>query len=101
MTRIPANDWTPWYVDLDDGRVRCRICGDNFTKKNGRMLSHLGYIRSNGERDNNVKLCKNMKPYVLRAFLGCGGVAHAPQEPAKSQHLQGSAESEEPICQGN
>jgi hypothetical protein len=75
MTRTPASDWTPWYVDLGDSRVRCRICRDDFTKKNGRMLSHLGYICSNGQRDNNVKLCKNMKPDVLCAFRGCGGVA--------------------------
>jgi hypothetical protein len=49
MTRTPASDWTPWYVDLDDGRMQCRICGDDFTKKNRTMLSHLGYIRSSGE----------------------------------------------------
>jgi hypothetical protein len=40
-----------------------------------------------------------MKPDVLRAFCECGGVAPIPPESAESQHLQGSAESEEPICQ--
>jgi hypothetical protein len=88
-------------VDLGDGRVQFRICGDAFTKKNTRMFIHLGYIRSSGARDNNVKLCKNMKPDVLCAFCGCGGVAPTPPEPTESQHLQGSAESEEPICHGS
>jgi hypothetical protein len=101
MMRIPASDWTPWYVDLGDGRVQCLICGYVFTKMNTRMFSHLGYIPNSGARDNNVKLCKNMKPDVLRAFRGCSGVAPAPLEPAESQHLQGSAKSEEPICQGS
>jgi hypothetical protein len=101
MTRIPASDWTPWYVDLGDDRMQCLICGDAFTKKNSRILSHLGYIPSSGARDNNVKLCKNMKPDVLHAFRGCGGLTPAPPELAESQHLQGSAESEEPICQGS
>jgi hypothetical protein len=65
------------------------------------MLSHLGYIPSTGVRDSNVKLCKNVKPDVLRVFRECGGVAPAPLEPAESQHLQGIVESEEPICQGS
>ena len=39
------------------------------------MLSHLGYIPDTGVRDSNVKLCKNMKPDVLHAFHGCGGLA--------------------------
>jgi hypothetical protein len=106
MTRTTLSDWTPWYVEeLDNNnknnlhKVKCRICGDTFTKKNSRMLSHLGYIRSTGERDNNVRLYKNMKPDVARAFRGCGGVAPVPPKPAESQHLQGSAQSEEPICQ--
>jgi hypothetical protein len=81
--------------------VQCLVCGEDFTKKNSRMLSHLGYIPSTSARDSNVKLCKNMKPDVLRAFRECGGVAPTPSEPAESQHLQGSAESEEPICQGS
>jgi hypothetical protein len=101
MTRIPASVWTPWYVDLQTGRVQCLVCGEDFTKKNSRMLSHLGYIPSTGARDSNVKLCKNMKPDVLHAFRGCGGLASAPPEPTESQHLQGSADSEEPICQGS
>jgi hypothetical protein len=101
MTRTPASNWTPWYVDLGDSRVQCQICGDAFTKKNTRMLSHLGYIHNSGTRNNNVKLWKNMKPNVLCAFCGCGGVAPAPPEPPELQHLQGSTESEEPICQGN
>jgi hypothetical protein len=101
MTRTPTSNWTPWYADLGDDRVQCLICGDDFVKKNSRMLSHLGYIPSTSARDNNVKLCKNMKPDVLHAFRGCGSMAPAPPEPAESQHLQGSAESEEPICQGS
>jgi hypothetical protein len=101
MTRTRASDWIPWYVDLENGRVQCLVYGEDFSKKNLRMLSHLRYIPSTGTRDNNVKLCKNMKPDILRAFHGCGGLAHAPLEPAESQHLQGSAESEEPICQGS
>jgi hypothetical protein len=101
MMRTPASDWIPWYVDLGDGRVQCLICRDDFAKKNLRMLSHLGYIPSTGARDNNVRFCKNMKQDVLRAFRGCGGLAPAPPEPPESQHLQGSAEREEPICQGS
>jgi hypothetical protein len=89
-------------VDLQNTtKVQCLVCGEDFTKKNSRMLSHLGYIPSTGARDSNVKLCKNVKPDVLRAFRECGGVAPTPSEPAESQHLQGSAESEEPICQGS
>jgi hypothetical protein len=67
MTRTPASDWTPWYVDLQTGRVQCLICGEDFTKKNSRMLSHLRYIPSIGARDSNVKLCKNVKPNMLHA----------------------------------
>jgi hypothetical protein len=102
MTRTPVSNWTPWYVDLPNPtKVQCLVCGEDFTKKNSRMLSHLGYIPSTGARDSNVKLCKNVKPDVLRAFRGCGGLAPTPSEPTESQHLQGSAESEEPICQGS
>jgi hypothetical protein len=101
MTRTPASDWTPWYVDLGDGRVQCLICGDAFTKKNSRMLSHLGYIPRTSARDNNVKLCKNMKLDVLCVCRGCGSLAPTPPELVELQHLQGSAESEEPICQGS
>jgi hypothetical protein len=102
MTRTSVSNWTPWYVGLQNTtKVQCLVCGEDFTKKNSRMLSHLGYIPSTGARDSNVKLCKNVKPDVLRAFRECGGVAPAPPEPAESQHLQGSAKSEEPICQGN
>jgi hypothetical protein len=64
------------------------------------MLSHLEYIRSNGERDTNVKLYKTMKSGVAYAFRGCGGVVPTLLEPAELQHLQGSVQSEEPICQG-
>jgi hypothetical protein len=78
--------------------VQCLVCGEDFTKKNLRMLSHLGYIPSIGARDSNVKLCKNVKPDVLHAFRECGSIAPAPSEPVESQHLQGSVESEEPIC---
>jgi hypothetical protein len=89
-------------VDLPNPtKVQCLVCGEDFTKKNSRMLSHLGYIPSTGAQDSNVKLCKNVKPDVLRAFRECGSVAPIPPEPAESQHLQGSAESEEPICQGS
>jgi hypothetical protein len=49
MIRTTLSDWTPWYVEeLDNNnnnmlhKVKCRICGDSFTKKNSRMLSHLG-----------------------------------------------------------
>jgi hypothetical protein len=54
------------------------------------MLSHLEYIRSNGERDTNVKLYKTMKSGVAYAFRGCGGVVPTLLEPAELQHLQGS-----------
>jgi hypothetical protein len=102
MMRTPVSNWTPWYVDLQNTtKVQCLICREDFTKKNSRMLSHLGYIPSTGARASNVKICKNVKPDVLRAFRECGGVAPTPPEPAESQHLQGSAESEEPICQGS
>jgi hypothetical protein len=40
-----------------------------------------------------------MKPDVAHAFQGCSGMAPAPLEPVRLQHLQGSAQSEEPICQ--
>jgi hypothetical protein len=63
--------------------MQCLICGDAFTEKNTRILSHLGYIPNSGIRDSNVKLCKNMKPDVLCAFCGCGGVAPTPLEPAE------------------
>jgi hypothetical protein len=76
MTRTPASNWTPWYVDLQNTtKMQYLVCGEDFTKKNLRMLSHLGYIPSTGVRDSNVKLCKNVKPNVLRAFRECGGVA--------------------------
>jgi hypothetical protein len=102
LTRTPASNWIPWYVDLQNTiKVQCLVCGEDFTKKHSRMLSHLGYIPSTGARDNNVKLCKNLKPDVLHAFCECGGVAPALPKPAESQHLQGSAESEESICQGS
>jgi hypothetical protein len=65
------------------------------------MLSHLGYIPSTSARHSNVKLCKNVKPDVLRAFREYGGIAPILPEPVESQHLQGCAESEEPICQGS
>jgi hypothetical protein len=97
-----VSNWTPWYVDLQNTtKVQCLVCGEDFAKKNSRMLSHLGYIPSTGARDSNVKVCKNVKPDVLRTFRECGGVAPIPPEPAESQHLQGSAESEGPICQGS
>jgi hypothetical protein len=78
--------------------MQCLVCGEDFTKKNSRMLSHVGYIRSTCARDSNIKLCNNVKPDLLCAFCECGGVAPAPPEPVESQHLQGSMESEEPIC---
>jgi hypothetical protein len=61
MTRSTVSNWIPWYVDEPKYKVTCRLCGNSFTKENGRMLSHLRYIRKNGETDINVKLCKNMK----------------------------------------
>jgi hypothetical protein len=49
MTRTPASNWTPWYVDVQNTtKVQCLVCGEDFTKKNSRMLSHLGYIPSTG-----------------------------------------------------
>jgi hypothetical protein len=102
MTRTHVSNWTPWYVDLQNTtKMQRLVCGEDFTKKNSRMLSHLGYIPSTGARDSNVKLCKNVKPDVLRAFCECGGIVPTPLEPAELQHLQGSAESEEPTCQGS
>jgi hypothetical protein len=96
MTRSTISDWTQWYVEELENKVKCQICGDIFTKMNARMLSYLGYICSTGMKNNNVRLCKNMKPDVAHAFCGCGGVA--PLEPAESQHFQGSTQSKEPIC---
>ena len=64
--------------------MQCWIYSNDFTKKYGRMLSQLEYIHSSGEQDNNVKLCKNMKPDVLHAFCGCGGMAPALPELAAS-----------------
>jgi hypothetical protein len=102
LTRTPVSNWTPWYVDLQNTtKVQCLVCGEDFTKKNSRMLSHLGYIPSTGARDSNVKLYKNVKPNVLCAFRECGDVVPTPPELAELQHLQGSAESEEPIRQGS
>jgi hypothetical protein len=88
-------------VEESENEVKYQICGDIFTKKNARMLSHPRYIYNTSERDNNVRLCKNMKPDMARAFRGCSGVALAPPKPAKSQHLQGSVQIKEPICQGS
>ena len=62
------------------------------------MLSHLGYIPNTGARDSNIKLCKKVKLDVLCAFCECGGIAPILLEPTKSQHLQGSVESEEPYA---
>jgi hypothetical protein len=42
-----------------------------------------------------------MKLDMLRAFCGCGGVAPTTPESVDLQYLQGSAKSEEPICQGS
>jgi hypothetical protein len=107
MMGTTLSNWTPWYVEeLDNNnnnmldKVKCWICGDSFMKKNSRMLSHLEYIRSTGERDNNIRLCKNMKPDVARVFRECSGVAPTPLELVESQHLQDSTQNEESICQG-
>ena len=86
--------------DNSKNKLKCQIRGDIFIKKNVKMLSHLRYIRSSGVQDNNVKLCKNMKPNVVHAFCRCYGMAPVPPKPTILQHLQGSMESEEPICQG-
>ena len=59
MKRGTFSYWIPWYVDEPENKVICWICGDSFTKM-FRMLSHLGYINVNDERDTNIKLCKNM-----------------------------------------
>ena len=82
-------------------KVQCLICEEDFVKKNSRMLSHLGYIPGTSARDNNVRLYKNVKPHVLRAFRRCGGIAPSLSELVEMQHLQDSAESEELICQGS
>jgi hypothetical protein len=84
MTRGIDRYWSPWYAHELENKVTCQICGNSFTKKNCRMLSHLGYIRTNGERDTIVKLCKKMKPNVVRAFQRCGDVAPASPEPTES-----------------
>jgi hypothetical protein len=94
MTKGIVSNWIPWYVDELENKVTCRICETYSQRKNGRMLSHLGYIRSNGERNTKVKLYKNMKPVVACAFQGCYGVAPAPLEPGKLQHLQGRPQRE-------
>jgi hypothetical protein len=78
MTRGTISNWTPWYVEEPENEVKCQICRNIFTKRNGRMLNYLGYIRSSGEKDNNVRLCRNMQPNVASAFCGCGSVALAP-----------------------
>ena len=65
------------------------------------MSNHLTYIPSNGTRDSNIKLCKNMKSNVLYAFCGCGDMIFVLLEPIELQHLQGSVESEELICLGS
>ena len=102
MTRTTASDWTPWYVDVPNTtRVQCLICGEDFVNKKSRMLSHLGFIPDSGVRDSNVKLCKNVKPDVLHAFRGCGGVAPDLPEGVELEHLQFSAGSAEPTCQGS
>lgn len=62
-------------MDKPKNNVTCWVYGDSFTKKNGKMLSHLGYIHSNGERDTNIKFYKNMKSNVVHAFQGCDNVA--------------------------
>jgi hypothetical protein len=72
MMRSIVSDWTLWSVEELENKVKCQICGDIFTKKNARMLSHLGYIHSTIERDNNMRLCKNMKPDMAHPFCGCG-----------------------------
>ena len=48
------------------------------------MLSHLGYTRSTGIQNSNVRLYKNVKLDVLRAFRGCGGIAPNLSEPVES-----------------
>ena len=80
-------------------KVQCLICGEDFAKKNLRILSHLGYIPNTNARDSNVKYCKNVKSNVLCVFRGCGGIALTLPELVELQHLQGSVESDEPICQ--
>jgi hypothetical protein len=51
------------------------------------MLSHLGYICSIGERDNNVRFYKNMKLDMVCVLCGWGDMAPVPLELAESQHL--------------
>jgi hypothetical protein len=66
-------------------------------RSHGRPRGHRPIVRPS----ENVRLTTVVKPDVLRAFRECGGVAPTPPEPAELQHLQGSAENEEPICQGS
>jgi hypothetical protein len=61
MTRAAVNNWTTSYVKELENNVKYQICGDIFIKKNERILSHLRYICSTDERDNNVRLCKEHK----------------------------------------
>ena len=89
-------------MDLQNtAKVQCLIYREDFAKKNSRMLSYLGYIPSTSARDNNIKLYRNTKPDVFRAFCGCGSKAPGLPQVADLQHLQGSTESEEPICQAS
>jgi hypothetical protein len=45
VTRTLVSNWTLWYVDLQNTtKVQCLVCGEDFTKKNSRMLSHLGTL---------------------------------------------------------
>jgi hypothetical protein len=68
MTRNIVSKKIPWYVDELDNKVICQICGYSFMKKDVRMLNHLRCANRNGQRDSNIKLCKNMKPEVAPVF---------------------------------
>ena len=77
MTKTSASDWTPWYTDEPNSRVRCLLCNESFAKKPARMLSHLGYVDKQGSRNTGVRLCRRLKPEVKLAFQTCGGIAPA------------------------
>ena len=94
MTKGIVSNWIPWNVDELENKVTCQICKTYLQRKNRSMLSHLGYICSNGERNTKVKLCKNMKLVVAFVFQGCCNMAPTPLEPIKLQHLQGRVQCE-------
>jgi hypothetical protein len=91
MMRGSVSNWTTWYVDDFKNKETCWICFDSFTKKSGRMLSYLRYILGIGQRNLIIKICKNMKLEMARAFRGCSSMPAPPPKPAELQQLQCNA----------